>query len=434
MQSNAVSQSDISAIVGYLLAKGYFNTSSPNLPQNISILAEANTANQSALSTLPQGITNAAQAATIGGNGSPIHDIARILFPQSGTGVSCPVTVYPQLAAGGAASKVITVTQTGTATVARTIYLNIAGRTGKDGVSYAVNVAVGDTPTIFSTKAQAAMAAVLGCPLIGSGTTTLVGTAKWAGLTSNDITIAIDQNGTTDSSVTFAVVNTTPGTGTPATGGSSNGTSYFANKWNTIVINSYGLEATTMAALEAVNGVPNGDASTGNYSGIIWRPFWALSGTCLDNPTSITGAGNRPTNVTIVPCVAPLSAGMPYEAAANVAYLVANVFGNNPESDVIGLSYPDMPPPPAGVIPQMTQHAFRQTCVLAGCSTVDYNGGTSGQGTYTIVDLVTTYNPPGENPPFYRWLRDLNVWANYKYGYYLLQKQNVEGKICVPKV
>lgn len=432
MQSNAVSQSDVSAVVGYLLAKGYFNTASPNLPQNISILAEANTANQSGLSTAPVVVTNAAQVAGICGYGSPAYTIARILFPATGTGVSCPVTLYPQAAASGSVAKVITVTQTGTATAARTIYLTVCGRNQVDGQVYAVNVEVGDTPTIFSTKAQAAISGVLGAPVTPSGTATLICTAKWTGLTSNDIQIAVDQNGTTDSAVTFAVSNTTAGSGTPAISGGTTGLDYFSNEWRTIVINSYGWVSATITALETYNGVPDPVSPTGQYSGIVMRPMWAFSGTTLDDPTSLTNANARKTQVTMVPCVAPLSQGMPFEAAANAAYLCANVFGNNPESDVIGLQYPDMPPPAVGVIPQMVSHTFREYCVKRGCSTVNYTGGASGQGYYQIVDLVTTYNPAGEYPPFYRYVRDLNVHFNYKFGYYLLQQQVAVGKTLVP--
>ena len=432
MQSNAVSQSDVSAVVGYLLAKGYFNTSSPNLPQNISILAEANTANQSSLSTAPVEVTSAAQVAGICGYGSPAYSIMRILKPATGAGVTCPITLYPQAAASGAVAKVITVTQTGNATIARTIYLTICGRNQIDGQVYAVNVEVGDTPTIFSTKAQAAITGVLGAPVIPSGTSTLINTAKWTGLTSNDINISIDQNGTVDPSVTFAVVNTTAGSGTPAISGGTPGLEYFANEWRTSVIISYGFVSATITALEAYNGIPDPVSPTGQYSGIIWRPMWAFSGTVADDPTSVTNVTARKTNVTMVSCVAPLSKGMPYEAAANVAYLCANVFGNNPESDVIGLVYPDMPPPAVGAIPQMTTHTFREYCVKRGCSTVNYSGGASGQGVYVVVDLVTTYNPDGEYPPFYRYVRDLNVHFNYKFGYYLLQKRIVEGKTLVP--
>lgn len=421
--STAVPSNDVSTVVGYLLAKGYFNPSSPNLPQNISILGEANTANQSGLSTNPQLITSALQAATLYGYGSPIHGVARILFPANGAGVPIPVTVYPQAAAVGAAAKVITITPTGTATAAGTIYLKVNGRKTLDGGSYAINIAVGDTPTLICNKFRTAVAAVLGCPVTGSGTTTFVGTTKWTGLSANDVNIAVDL-GTTSLGVTYAVVNTTPGTGTPAVATSL---ALFGNQWNTLVINTYGLVAATMIELEAYNGIPDQTVPTGQYAGTIWRPMFALSGTCLDDPTSITSAGVRPNNVTIVPCVAPLSLGMPYEAAANVAYLLANVFQNSPHSDVINLKYPDMPPPPDGSIPAMNAYSFRQTCVTSGCSTVDFVNGV-----YVIKDLVTTYNAAGEFPPFYQWVRDLNVYFNYKFGYRLKEVQNCVGKTLVP--
>ena len=430
MGSNAVSQNAVSTVLGYLLSKGFFNPSSPNLPQNISILAEGNDANQGSMSTAAQVITSAKQAATLYGYGSPIYTIARILFPSTGSGVTIPVTVYPQLAADGAAAKVITITPTGNATAAGTIFLNICGRENVDGGSYAVNIAVDDTPTIQCNKMRAAVAAVLGAPVLGSGTTTAIFTTKWSGLTANDVNIVIDLNNT-NVGTTYAVVNTTAGSGTPSTTGSGNGTALFGNAWNTLVINSYGLVSATMTELEAYNGVPDPTTPTGQYSGTIMRPMWALSGTTLDDPTSITKAGVRPNNVTIVPCVAPLSAGMPFEAAANVAYILANVFQNTPQSDIIGLSYPDMPPPPIGSIPQMNTQSFREYCVENGCSTVDYIDGATGNGVYVIKDLVTTYNLAGEYPPFYRWVRDLNVHFNYKFGYYLKEQQDLVGKTLV---
>lgn len=422
MPSNAVSQNAVSTVVGYLLAKGYFNPNSPNLPQNISILAEANTANQSALSLLPAQITSAKQAATLYGYGSPIYTAARILFPSTGQGVTIPVTVYPQAAAGGAVAKVITITPTGTASASGTIYLTIDGRQTLDGGSYAINIASGDTPTVICDKFRAAIAAVLGCPVTGTGTATFIATAKWTGLTSNDINISVDL-GSTSLGTTYAVVNTTAGAGTPSVTGTGNGLALFNNAWNTIVINGYGLVSATMVELETYNGIPDPTTPTGQFAGPIMRPMWALSGTTLDNPTSITGAGVRPNNVTIVPCVAPLSSGLPIEAAANVAFILANVFQNSPQSDVIGLSYPDMPAPPAGSIPAMNTQSTREAYVKLGCSTVDFVSGV-----YVIKDLVTTYNPDGEYPPFYRWVSILNKQFNYKFRYHLREQQKLVGK------
>lgn len=424
--SSAVAYNDISAIVGYAINKGYFNLTSPNLPQNISILAEANTANQSGLSALPFVATNAVQVAATCGYGSPAYSIARILFNAN---VSVPVIFYPQLAAGGAVAKVITITPTGTATANGTIYLNIAGREQIDGQVYAINVVTGDTPTLICDKMRTAIAAVLGCPVLGTGTATFVGTAKWTGLSSNDISISVDL-GLTSLGTTYAVVNTTAGSGTPAIGNGTGGTTgldFFGNAWNTIVINSYGFVTATVNALEAYNGVPDPVTPTGQYAGTIWRPMWAFTGTTLDDPTSLTGAAGRKNQVTIVPCVAPLSLGMPYEAAANAAALWANVAQNTPHLDILEQAYPDMPPAAAGSFPQMSQYAFRQTCVMNGCSTVDYV-----DNVYVVKDFVTTYNTAGEFPPFYRYVRDLNLYFNYKFGYKLLQKQKCTGKALVP--
>lgn len=422
MGSLAVTQSAVSTIIGYLLDKGYFNTTASYLPQNICIFGQANTANQSGLSTTPVQLTSALQAATLYGYGSPIHAVARILFPQNGGGATVPVFVYPQAEASGAAAKVITVTPTGTATANATIYLNICGRTTIDGASYAIGVETGDTATVICNKFRTAIAAALSCPVIGSGTTTFIATAKFKGLESDDIKISVDTQGQSFG-VTFAVASTTSGAGTASVTASL---AMFDNKWNTIVINTYGLQSDVMGEYEAFNGIPDPTNPTGRYSGTIWRPMFAFSGTVADDPTSITSAGARPNNVTIVPCVAPKSLGMPYEAAANAALLWSKVAQDAPHTDIIEQAYPDMPGPAAGDIPSMNSYTFRQTCVTNGCSTVEYVAGQ-----YLIKDFVTTYNKAGEVPPFYRWVRDINIHWNIKYGYYMLQLTKLAGKTLV---
>lgn len=421
---NAISDNAVAVGSGFQLKKGYFNGSSPYLPQSISILGEANTANQSGLVVnAPTQITSAIQAATLYGYGSPIHAVARILFPQSGGGAQVPVYVYPQLAAVGSAAKVITITPTGNATANGTIYLKISGREVVDGGNYAINIVTGDTPTAISTKMQAAMAAVLGCPVVGSGTTTCVCTAKWTGLTSDDINISIDLNGQS-LGTTYAVASTTSGSGTPSVAASL---ALFVNQWNTSVINTYGFVSATLTELEAFNGVPDPTNPTGRYAPLVWKPILAFTGTTLDDPTSLTNASARQNQVTIVPCPAPLSNGMPYEAAANWCLLWTNNAQNTPQSDIINQVLPDMPSAPAGSIPQMNDWNFRDSAVKKGCSTTDYVNGQ-----YIVKDLVTTYVTAGEYPPFYRYPRDLNIYFNYKFGYALLESINLVGKTLVP--
>jgi phage tail sheath gpL-like len=419
MVSEALSVGNIAATNAFKLLKGNFNENSPLLPQSISILAEANTANQSGLSTDPLTITSARAAAVAYGYGSPMHLIARILFPPTGTGVAIPVYCYAQEAAVGSAARVMTTTPSGTATGSGTIIMKIAGRETLDGGSYAVAIATGDTVTQQCDKMRAVIASVLGCPVLGSGTTTFIKTAKWTGLSSNDITFSIDLNGA-DIGVTYATVQTTAGSGTPTVTASL---AMFGDNWNTLVINSYGLVSATMAELEAFNGVPDPINPTGRYAGIVWKPILALSGTTLDNPTSITSAGARPDNVTICSCPAPLSLGMQFEAAANFAAAIWNVFQNKPNTSPLNAFLPDMPAPTAGSIPAMNDYTTRDSYVKLGCSTVIFKNGT-----YRIKDFVSTYNPDGEFPPYYRYPRDLNVYFNIKFRTVLRAEQELEGK------
>lgn len=417
----AVAVNAVSTVVGNLLAKGYFNTNSPFLPQSISIFGEANAANQSGLDVdNPATLTSLKQAGTLYGYGSPIYTAARQLFPASGAAVPIPVYVYPQAEAGGAVAKVITITTTGTASANGTIYLKINGRKILDGGSYAVNIEAGDTPTVISGKMRATVAAVLGAPVIGTGTTTAIFTTKWKGLTANDVNIVVDTNGTTTGS-TFAVVDTTAGAGTPTVTASL---TLIGNSWNTILVNTYGFVDTTVEEFEAWNGVPDPVTPTGRYDPVIWKPSLVFTGTTLDNPTTETDTADRRDQVTICTCPAPLSLGLPMEAAAGFAYIYGKIFQSTPAADAINQKLLDMPQPAPGDIPAMTDYTVRDSYAKKGCSTVDYDGSN-----YVIKDFRTTYNVDGEYPPFYAWVRDMNVYFNWTFRYRIKEIQECQGKI-----
>lgn len=407
----------ISKIIGYTITKGNFSNSTPNLPQRIAILAEANEANQATLDTTPKEITSAQQAGTLYGFGSPIYHIMRILRPQNGGGVgSIPTIVYPQAKASAAAAKVLTITPTGTATGNGTHTLKIAGRTGVDGVNYDINIETGDDEDAIVEKIEDAINNVLGSPVIAVATTgegaKTTATAKWNGLTSNDLTITVDTNDN-DLGITYAVTSTTSGSGTPSI---SDALESFGNEWNTIVINSYGTVTAVLDALEAFNGIPDPENPTGRYTGIIMKPFIALTGSVAEDPSSITDS--RKDDVTIAICPAPLSAGLPMEAAANMAVLFGKQAQNNPHLDVSGQSYSDMPTPSS--IGAMASYESRDAIVKKGCSTVDLVNGR-----YQVQDFVTTYHPVGETPPQFRYCRNLNIDWNVRYTYYLLEQINV---------
>lgn len=414
MISDAVLDSYISRIVGYKLTTGNFATVTPNLPQRIAVLAEANEANQATLDTTPFEITSASIAGSRYGYGSPIYNIARILLPLNGGGVSgIPVIVYPQAKAVGATAKIMTIEPVGTATSNGTHTIYIAGRAGLDGEFYDININTGDSEPVITGKITDVVNSILGSPFIATDDDYTVNlTSKWKGLTANDLTVSVNTNGNS-LGITYTVATATAGSGTPSI---SNALTSFGTNWNTIVVNSYGTVSSTMTALEQFNGRPDPTNPTGRFVGIVMKPFIAITGSVADDPSSITDT--RLDDLTIAIAPAPNSAGMPMEAAANMTVLFALVSQSTPHLDVAGKNYPDMPTPPT--IGTMSDYNARNTIVKKGCSTVDL---ISGQ--YVIQDFVTTYHKLGETPPQFRYPRNIMIDLNVRYGYYLLEQINV---------
>ena len=416
MSSDAVGLERISRIVGYKITKGNFSETSPNLPQRVAIIGEANTANQATLDTTPKEITSAKQAGELYGFGSPLYHIMRILRPNSGGGIGgIPTVVYPQEEAVGATAKVVELVATGTATGNGTHTIKVAGRGGLDGTFYDIAINSGDTADVIHGKIEDAINNVLGCPVTAVSTdyeATL--TTKWKGLTANALTITVDTNDD-DLGITYVVNVTAAGSGTPSI---SDALDAFGNDWNTIVLNSYGVQSSIMTALEAFNGIPDPSNPTGRYASIKFLPFIALTGSVADENTATTDA--KLNDVTIAICPAPLSPAFQFEAAANMTLLFARVEQDTPNLDVGGKFYPDMPVPTDGNIGTMADYENRDLYVKKGNSTVDFVSGK-----YQVQDFVTTYHPVGEIPPQFRYCRNLMLDFNVRYGYYLLEIINV---------
>ncbi len=422
--SDAVTLDRVSRVVGYKITKGFFNTVSPNLPQRIVVLAEANDANQASLSTTPIELTTSQQVGNLFGFGSPAHLISRILRPVlGGDGVGAIPTQYMvQPRAANATPKILTITPVGVATQNVTHYLRVAGRRTLDGVDYAINIVVGDTAATISQKIANAINAAIGAPCLANNATySAILTTKWSGATANDFNVTVD-TGTpaVSGGITYSIVTSQTAIATPSI---ASALAAFQNDWNTIVINSYGLNTSIMSTLETFNGRPDPANPTGRYAGIVLRPFVAISGSILDDPSAITDF--RQDDVTIAVAPAPNSPGFAFEAAANMAYVWAIKAQNNPQLDVNADFYPDMPTPVlASSFGTMNDYNNRDAIVKKGCSTV-----TLENGRYKVEDFVTTYHPSGENPPQYRYVRNLNIDWNVKYGYYLLQDINVRDKV-----
>ena len=418
--STAVGSERISKVVGYLLGKEAFQETGPNLPQRVAILAEANTANQPTLDVNAKEITSAQEAGEEYGFGSPIHNIMRILRPPTGGGIGgIPTVVYAQAEPGGAVAATKTITVTGAATGNGTHTVIVAGRSGLDGQSYSFGVVDLDTPTIIAVKVKDAINAILGTPVISSSAIGVVtNTAKWKGVTGDDITVSVDTGGD-NLGLTYAVAAGVAGVGVTDISG---GLNQFQNEWNTLVVNSYGVPK--FLALEAFNGIPDPLAPTGRYAGIVFKPFLALWGSIEDDKDALAAITDpKKLEVTNILCPAPKSAGMPWEAAANGTVLAARIMQDTPHLDVSGKVYPDMPTPSDGDIGDMSDYENRDFLVKKGSSTVNLVAGK-----YEIQDWVTTYHPDGEIPPQFRFGRNLMLDFNIRFAYFLLEQIHVVGK------
>lgn len=418
MASNAVGSERVSAVVGYKIIKGNFSESTPNLPQAIEVFAEANTANQAGIdfATDRYEMTTLQKIGDKYGYGSPIYLICRILRPNGGVGVGgIPVFINPQEEVSGATAKIVEIAATGTATGAGTHYVKISGRDSLDGQSYAIAINEGDTTADIAGKIEDAVAGVLGSPVTASADSySCELTTKWKGVTAQGVQVEVDTDGN-DLGISYAVTVTQAGAGVQTV---ADGLAKIGDNWMTIGINSYGLNSSICNEFQTWNGIPDPTNPSGRYAGIVMKPMVVLSGSVADEDTTFTDA--RLNDVTIAVCPAPLSKGLPMEAAANMAVLLARIAQDTPNLDVGDQFYPDMPTPLS--IGTMGEYNNRDLYVKKGNSTVQLSGGR-----YKVCDFVTTYHPAGELPPQFRYVRNLMLDFNVRFGYYLLEQIYVVG-------
>ena len=425
--STAIDLTRVSRIVGYKLKPGSFNPSTPYLPQRIAILGEANTANQGTLDTDPFEFITAKEVADKYGYGSPLHQIARILRPVSGNPLGgIPTVVYPQAEAGGATAGVYTlgIAVATTVTENATHKIVINGRDNIDGVSYSFNVQSGQSAADVQDAIVDAINNVLAAPVTAAENVANVDiTSKWAGATAA-LTVRIDTGGK-DAGIVYSEVTNVAGTGTPDIAAAL---ALFGENWNTQLINPYG--EIKFAELEAFNGVPDPESPTGRYESTVFKPFVAYYGSLesdKDNVVAITNALARKSQVTNSHCPAPNSEGFAYEAAANMLMTFGPISQNFPHLGNGGRFYPDMPVPSDENIGDFSNYDARDFMVKKGSSTVNITNGV-----YTVQDFVTTYAPDGENPPKFRFVRDLNVDWNYAFNWKIVMLRDVQDKTIVP--
>lgn len=429
--STGIDLTRVSRVVGYKLKKANFDPDTPYLPQRIVVFGEANTANQSEVT---EGeafeFINAKEVGDKFGYGSPLHQQARILRPVSGNPLGgIPTVIFPQAEAGAATATVIKIGVAVATTVTEnaTHKIFISGRDGIDGTSYDFNVVVGEVQADVTAKIIDAISNVLGSPVTAAlNVTDIDCTTKWAGVTSAEVNISFDV-GDKPAGIVYSEVSKVDGTGA-ASLTATLASSAFTSKWNTIATNPYG--SAQFSALETYNGIPDPDNPTGRYSPDDFKPMVALYGSVLtdkDAVVAITNAAARQDQVTNVHCPAPGSDAHTWEAAANMALISASIMQNTPHLDNSAQSYFDMPVPTDDDIGDFASYDARDYMIKRGSSTVLLESGK-----FTVQDFVTTYAPDGENPPKFRFVRDLNVDWNIAFGWILIMQRDIQDKAILP--
>lgn len=425
MSSNAIGSERIAKIIGYNLKAGQFQETSGNLPQRIAVLGEANTLNQGTLDLTPRLITSAIEAGEFYGFGSVLYQQFRILRARSGdTTGGIPTFAYPQAEAGGAASKILTITITGTANASVTHSVEIAGREFLDGGSFSFTVLKGETEDEIGFKIRDAINNVTGAIVtatVVNGVTTFIVTleSKWKGETADGIKVRVITNDN-DAGLTYVVATTQSGVGDPSIAAALTS---FDDNWNTLVLNPYGISK--LDELEAHNGIPDPENPSGRYIGEIFKPYIALFGSVLQDKDAIAAITDpRKDEVTNALCPAPNSFGMPYEAAANMATVWVRIAQDKPRLDASDSFYPDMPGLGSNEnIGDMSDYNNRDFLVKKGASTVIFNGR------YRVEDFITTYHKEGEEPANFRYVSNLNIDFNFRFRYLSDEAIHVVGKV-----
>lgn len=414
--STAVDPTRVSSVIGYALDKGFEGVTGGFLPQRIAIIAEANTANQSGLKTKLE-FTSAAEVAVECGSGSPAHLAAKRIRGNTLDVGGVSTVVYPLPESGSGVAQVYSITITGTASKASTQYVIVAGK------YYSYTPLPTDTGDEILGKIKDAINADVDAPVTAGvvATSALPVTSKWAGITSGDIVIEFAGEAV---GLTPAVAETTPGAGEvlPA-----DALALFGSEWNTIVINCLGSTSTVLNDYELFNG--NSTDKTGRYNSESWKPCVVITGTVEDDKDNLiaitTGRKNEQTNI-IMP--APLSLSMPLEIAAVTAGIYAPRVQRDPKADILDVRLIGIVPPQDLEEGDMDVYNNRDLIVKAGCCTTDLR-----DGDYFVKDFVTTYHPDGEDPPQFRYVRNLaGIDFNTAYRILFLDETFIKGFTILP--
>lgn len=354
------------------------------LPQRIAVVGQGNTA--SAYSTVKAQLTSALAVAQAYGFGSPLHQVAKQLFPTNGDGVgTIPVTFYPleDDASGVVSDGDITPTVAPTEAASYIVRVN-----NIDSESFVIPV-TGATVASVVAQMVAAINAVLDMPIIAvDGTTLLTFTSKWEGTSANDIVVEVIGSTTVGNS--FALTQANGGLVNPDV---DDALTQVGNVWETMMLNCMDIADTTTLGKYDVFG-------EGRWGALVRKPTVVFTGnTEAVVATAVTVSDARTTDRTNSQLVAPGSNDLPFVTAARQLARIAVVANNDPAHDYGSQDATGLVP---GTDGEQWTYADRDLAVKAGSSTIEVK-----DGVINISDTVTMYHPNGDPIPAYRFVVDI---------------------------
>ena len=391
--STAVDNSAVGRIIGINTKfKNLRNNSVLFLPQRIAVVGQGATA--SSYVTTKREVTSALEVAQLYGYGSPLHLAVNQLLPANGLGVgNIPVTVYPLQDDPSGVAATGSITPSGSITEATAYRVSVNNILSEQFV-----VSPGDSVADIVTAVTNAMNAVLDLPVTAVDNTTVVDlTAKWEGVSSNDVNVEII--GSQSVGVSYAVVQPTGGLVNPDVDVALN---QIGNVRETLLLNCMDIADT--ASLDKYNTF-----GVGRWGALVRKPIMVFTGNTITSmATATTVSDGRKTDYVNGQLVAPGSDDLPFVVAAAQLVRIAMVANNNPPQDYGSQQASTLTP---GADGDQWLYTVRDAAVKNGSSTVEIK-----DGVVNISDVVTFYHPDGDPIPAYRYAVDIVKLQNIIYN------------------
>lgn len=364
------------------------------IPQQISLVGQYDPAKTTVVDYVPKKIESADQAASLYGFGSMLHlETIKVFAGILTSGI--PVYAHPVPDDGAAVASDGTITATGAATSAGTLFFYIANQ------QVQVNIEDADTGDDIAIAIAAAITAKLTLPVtaaVNGVTTEQVDiTSKWKGISANDIDISVNLEGDVESSkapsgTTIAIVAMANGATNPDI------TSVFTNmgdNWFTRLVFPYD-DSANLVIMEAAGVV--------RFQPDIRRFFLGFVGSIKVKADYIAQVAARNSNwTTFVP--AHNSVSLPFEVAAACVGVSTLRAQADPARPSKGLALPGIR---AGYEIDPYTYSDKNDMTIAGGS-VTY---IDAFGNVRILDLNTTTTTNDIGGEVAQWARRIIAWSN----------------------